>query len=406
MPAARASRSGFTLIEMLVATAIMMTVTGAIFALMNPVQGTYQAQPEASDMQQRLRVGVDTLTKDVIMAGAGTYMGANPGALYNFFAPIMPYRSGELNSDPVAGVFYRSDTISLMYVPPTPAQTTVVKNFGNGNAQEIDVESMKNCGTDKHNQLCGFHDNQHVLIYDVDGSWDMTTITNVQDEAQHLQHSGKLSSAYDSGTAQITEVATHTYYLKNDATTKTYQLMHYDGGATDLPVVDNVVKLAFSYYGDPLPPMLVPGKSLCDAAVKGPFTTYGPKPPCLAKAGTGGYAMGENCAFKVVNGAQVPRLDTLGAGGVGQVELTQATLTDGPWCPGADATNYPNRFDADLLRIRRVRVTMRVQAALAALRGPAGLLFMHAGNSTSAERLVPDQEIQFSITPRNMTLGR
>jgi hypothetical protein len=31
---------------------------------------------------------------------------------------------------------------------------------------------------------------------------------------------------------------------------------------------------------------------------------------------------------------------------------------------------------------------------------------MHAGKSTSAERLVPDQEIQFSITPRNMTLGR
>jgi len=405
MAPARVSRSGFTIIEMLVATAIMMVVTGAIFTLMNPAQGTYKAQPEASDMQQRMRVSVDTLTKDVIMAGAGTYMGSNAGALYNYFAPIMPYRSGELNPDPAAGVFYRADTISLMYVPPTPAQTTVIKNMGNGNAQEIDVVSMKNCGTDKHNQLCGFHDNQHVLIYDVDGSWDMTTITNVQDEAQHLQHSGKLSSAYDSGSAQITEVATHTYYLKNDSTTNTYQLMHYDGGSTDLPVVDNVVKLAFSYYGDTLPPMLVPGKSLCDVSVKGPFTTYGPKPPCLAKAGTGDYGMGENCAFKVVNGVQVPRLNTLGSG-IGQIELTQSMLTDGPWCPGADATNYPNRFDADLLRIRRVRVTMRVQAALAELRGPAGVLFMHAGTSTSAERLVPDQEIQFSITPRNMTLGR
>jgi hypothetical protein len=376
MAPARTEGGGFTIIEMLVATAIMMTVTGAIFALMNPAQGTYQAQPEASDMQQRLRVGVDTLTKDVIMAGAGTYMGANTGALYNFFAPVMPYRSGDLNPDPAAGVFYRSDTISLMYVPPTPAQTTVLKVMGNGNSQEIDVQPMQNCGTDKHDQLCGFKNNQHVLIYDVDGSWDMTTITNVQDPAAHLQHSGKLSSAYDSGGAQLTEVATHTYYLKNDAATNTYQLMHYDGGSTDLPVVDNVVKLAFAYYADPLPPMLVPGKSLCDASVKGPFTTYGPKPPCLAKTGTGGYPMGENCAFKVVNGAQVPRLDTLGAGGVGQVELTQAMLTDGPWCPGADATLYPNRFDADLLRIRRVRVTMRVQAALAALGGPAGGFFI------------------------------
>jgi hypothetical protein len=227
----------------------------------------------------------------------------------------------------------------------------------------------------------------------------------VQDPAAHLQHSGKLQSKYDSGNAKITEVATHTYYLKNDATSGTYQLMHYDGGETDLPVVDNVIKLSFAYFGDPLPPMLVPGKSLCDASVKGPFTTYGPKPPCLAKDGTGGYAMGENCAFQVVNGVQVPRLDTL-AGGLGQVELTEPQLKDGPWCPGESAEDYPNRFDADLLRIRRVRVTMRVQAALASLRGPAGVLFQHGGTATSPERLVPDQEIQFSVTPRNMTLGR
>ena len=406
MRAPRSTRAGFSLMEMLVATTIMMAVTGAIFGMMNPAQGTYQSQPEASDLQQRMRIGVDVLTKDIIMAGAGTYMGSNAGALYNYFAPIMPYRAGELNPDGASGVYYRADTISLMYVPPTPAQTTVIKNFGNGNAQEIDVEPMRNCGADKHDQLCGFRDNQHVLIYDVDGSWDMTTITQVQDEALHLQHSGKLSSAYDSGTAQITEVATHTYYLKSDATSGTYQLMHYDGGQTDLPVVDNVIKLEFAYFGDPLPPMLVPGKSLCNTEENGPFTTYGPKPPCLSKDGTGGYLQGENCAFKVVNGVQVPRMDTLGTGGLGQVQLTEAMLTDGPWCPGDDAENYPNRFDADLLRIRRVRITLRVQAALASLRGPAGLLFTHAGTAVSAQRLVPDQEIEFSVTPRNMTLGR
>src|SRR5689334_14325387 len=99
-------------------------------------------------------------------------------------------------------------------------------------------------------------------------------------------------------------------------------------------------------------------------------------------------------------------MDTLGSGGVGQVQLAQAILTDAPWCPGQDAATYPNRFDADLLRIRRIRVTLRVQAALSALGGPAGVLFMHGGTATSPERLVPDQEIQFSVTPRNMTLGR
>jgi len=397
----RRPRAGFTIIEMLVATMVMMAVTGAIFTLLNPAQGINQTQPEVSDMQQRMRVGVDTLTKDLIMAGAGTYMGSSAGALYNYFAPIMPYRTGDQSPDP-PNLFYRSDTLSLMYVPPTPAQTGVVQDLGNGNSQELVVKPQYNCGLDKHDQLCGFQDGMRVLIYDVDGSWDSTTLTNVQDEALHLQHSGKLSGAYDSGSAVITEVAAHTYYLKTDINTNTYQLMHYDGYKTDLPVVDNVVKLNFAYFGDPQPPMLIPGKSLCDASAKGPFTTYGPKPPCIGLAPKATYPTGENCAFTVAGGVQVPRLPTLAAT-TGEVELTQAMLTDGPWCP--DPT-FDNRYDADLLRIRRVGVTLRVQAAIAALRGPAGLLFTRGGTSTSAQRYVPDQEIKFSVTPRNMTLGR
>ena len=391
---------GFTIIEMLIATMVMMAVTGAVFTLLNPAQGMYQAQPEISDVQQRMRIGVDTLTKDIIMAGAGSYMGSGAGALYNFFAPIMPYRNGDQNPDP-PNLFYRSDTISLMYVPPTPAQTGVVKDEGNGNSQELVVNAQANCGLDKHDQLCGFEDGMRALIFDVDGSWDTTTITTVQDEALHLQHSGKLSSAYDSGSAQLTEVAAHTYYLKSDLNTNTFQLMHYDGYLTDQPVVDNVVKLNFTYFGDPQPPTLVPGKSLCDVGVKGPFTTYGPKPPCMGVPSKTAYASGENCVFMVSNGAQVPRLPTLAASG--EVELTQAMLTDGPWCPDG---NFDNRFDADLLRIRRVVVTLRVQAAVASLRGPASVFFMHGGTSTSSQRYVPDQEIKFSVTPRNMTLGR
>jgi hypothetical protein len=380
MPRNRRRLAGFTIVEMLIATFVMMAVTGAVFTLLNPAQGISQAQPEVSDLQQRMRVGVDTLTKDLIMAGAGVYMGSSAGALYNFFAPIMPYRDGDLN----------------------PAQTGVVQNLGNGNSQELVVKPQLNCGLDKHDQLCGFTDGTRALIYDVDGSWDTMTLTTIQDEALHLQHSGKLSSAYDSGSAMITEVATHTYYLKTDINTNTYQLMHYDGAQTDLPVVDNVVKLSFSYFGDPQPPMLIPGKSLCEAGLKGPFTTYGPRPPCLGLAPRGTYPTGENCAFTVAGGVQVPRLPSLAAT-TGEVELTQAMLTDGPWCP--DPT-FDRRYDADLLRIRRVMVTLRVQAAVASLRGPAGVLFTRGGTSTSSQRYVPDQEIKFSVTPRNMTLGR
>jgi hypothetical protein len=40
------------------------------------------------------------------------------------------------------------------------------------------------------------------------------------------------------------------------------------------------------------------------------------------------------------------------------------------------------------------------------LRGPAGVLFTRGGTSTSSTRYVPDQEVRFDITPRNLNLGR
>jgi prepilin-type N-terminal cleavage/methylation domain-containing protein len=407
------SQAGFTLTEMLIASAVMISVTAGVFTVLNPSQGTFQAQPEVADMQQRLRVAIDNLKKDLIMAGAGSYTGGSAGALYNYFAPIYPYRRGTDMTVP-AGVcddaedstLFCHDTISIVYVPPTPAQTAVTGIPGSSQS-EINVTAQNNCGPDHHDALCGFEEGMRVLVMDIDGSWDLVTLTNVQDEAKKLQHhtEGDLMSDYDSGTAIISQVQTHTYYLKADEDTETFQLMHYDGDATDVAIVDNVVDLAFEYFGDPAPPTLLPSASL--SSTVGPWTTYGPKPPTTGES-QHGWPDGENCVFKMVDGAQVPRLDTLVTGTV-QVKLDPAILdgsdeeSRGAWCPNAESDA---RFDADLLRIRRVRVTLRVQAALAALRGPAGILFTRAGTSSSAERFVPDQEIKFDVTPRNMNLGR
>jgi hypothetical protein len=50
-------------------------------------------------------------------------------------------------------------------------------------------------------------------------------------------------------------------------------------------------------------------------------------------------------------------------------------------------------------------VTLRVQVASAALRG-RGDLFVRPGTSPGGERYVPDQEIRFDVTPRNLNLAR
>jgi prepilin-type N-terminal cleavage/methylation domain-containing protein len=99
----------------------------------------------------------------------------------------------------------------------------------------------------------------------------------------------------------------------------TMQLMRYNGAASDAPAVDNVAGLEFEYFG-------------------------------------------------------------VQAAGSGLVHLAAAELSDGPWRPNAVD---PNRYDADLLRIRRVTVRLHLKAAA------------HVPN-------VPDLHVSFDVSPRSL----
>ena len=388
------SYAGFSLMEVLVATAIMLTVTGGIFTVMNPSGQMFQAQPEVVDMQQRLRIGVDTLTKDLVMAGAGAYSGKQSGSLSGFFASIQPSRQGSLPAyDDGPGV-YKTDAITLFYVPSTSSQTSIAQAMPNASA-ELKVEPEHGCPDGSN--LCGFTEGMQVLIYDDTGAYDSMTITQVQDNAAHLQHNqqGDLSKSYDKG-AKVVQFQEHVYFF--DAAAR--QLKHYDGYQTVTPVLDEVVALNFEYYGEPQAPQMKDGNGLSSQV-----TTYGPMPPKLGVP-KGNWPAGENCTIQVAGGIQQPRLANLGGAGTGLVLLTPAQLTDGPWCPDAANTN---RFDADLFRIRKIRVTLRLQTGNAALRGATtgglGSLWLQPGTG-SGSRLVGDQQIRFDVSPRNMNLAR
>jgi hypothetical protein len=130
-----------------------------------------------------------------------------------------------------------------------------------------------------------------------------------------------------------------------------------------------VVALRFEYFGDPRPPQLT--RPATDP--HGAWTTNGPSPPAPdVDDMSNTWPEGENCVFDVdaVTRIQSARLPDLGgaSGPDDLAALTPGAMIDGPWCP--DETT-PNRFDADLLRVRLIRVTLRVQTARATLRGLA-----------------------------------
>jgi hypothetical protein len=211
-----------------------------------------------------------------------------------------------------------------------------------------------------------------------------------------LQHTMIDSARQYAAGATIVETVNLTFYLKPDPATSAYKLMRDDGVNAGAVLIDHAVDLTFAYYGEPEPPRLT--RPITD--LTGPWTTYGPRPPPINVQSTA-YAPGENCVFQMdADGMrQIPRLALLGTGGTTTlVALTASALTDGPWCPDASSAN---RVDADLLRIRKIAVTLRLQASEPALRGPAGALFAHGGTSRDANRWVPDQEIRFEVSPRN-----
>jgi len=358
------SESGFSITELLISTAIMITVTGAIFGLMNPAQGSAQAQPEVADMQQRMRIGNDMLFKELVMAGAGPYQGATTGSLINFFAPILPRRTGLTGADPSTGAAsFKTDAITLSYIPNSYSQTTISQSMPPQSA-ELKVFDQPNCP--KGRELCGFDIGMQVIIFDRIGHFDMFIVTNVQDSAGHLQHRQQdLNYPYDAG-ANITQIVSNTYYL--DRTTN--KLMRYNGAYEDLAIVDDVVDLRFDYFGDPNPPLF-------------------PKPPP-------GIA---NCLYDTGGNYVGPAALTPGDGSL--VTLTAAILTDGPYCGSGS-----NSFDADLLRVRKVRVSLRMQAGLAALRGGDTALFRNPGSAKGGERYVPDYRVSFEVAPRNLNLAR
>jgi hypothetical protein len=367
---------------MLVALLVTTVVSSAVLLVAGSARDVFQAQPEAADMQQRLRIGIEAFQRELAAAGAGVYRG--PAGT---FPAVLPYRHGRTGSDPPGTV--RTDVLTLFYVPPTTAET-VVRQAAADLSAPLAVDAQATCPSS--DSLCGFAAGISAIVYDLSGAFDTFEITGVQSLVPQIEHARTvMSKTYERG-AVVSEVEQSTFWFNS----RTNQLMRYDGRQTDSPVADNVVSLGFEFYGDPQPPVLSnPGRDQS--------TTYGPSPPEPETVLDPWWPAGENCAFEMVAGQQLPRLTALGPPDGGLLRLSASQLSDGPWCPHAAS---PHRWDADLLRIRKVGVALRVQSALQALRGRSAAFFINPGTAHRASQMLPDLQLHFEVTLRNTNLRR
>ena len=395
----RGAAGGFTVVELMASMALALIVCGALFTLLDAARRTAGSNAEVGELQQRLRASLHLVANELVNAGAGPDRTPLAGPLGFVFPAVAPYRRGQIGDDAQAGVTFRPDVLSLAYVASSPAQGEVAGTVDLGGRLRVTVRP--NCGALAPVAVCGFLEGMRVVLFEPSGAHDFLTVEDVAGADVELSYRGPLASTYTAGTAVVAHVAAHTFARRPDPATGIPQLTHYDGFLTERPAVDHMVGLWFEYFGEADPPRLRPGAE--PGVTRGPWTTYGPAPPPIGvdDASTA-WSEGENCVFTVADGRHEPRLAVLGPPGT-LVPLDAGLLGDGPWCPDADAVR---RYDADLLRVRQVRIRVRAEAAPRSMRASAGAVFTRGGVASAGMDQAPDQEAVLDIVPRNLATRR
>jgi len=349
--------AGFSLIEAVVAAAIFMAAGSVLFHFAATSQRIARAQPEAADVNQRVRVAAGMIARDLLDAGAADAHG-QLGTLTNYFPPILPARTGAQSPDAELTAF--PDRISIIYGPAGGWRSELAVDMAGSTADVPINTAAVGCPS---SGFCGFVEGTRAAIIDtrnLGAGYDVFSVTTAVAGLGHGPPNPPFTQAYRRSSTAVVPLIQRVYYLDrpND------RLMMYDGFKSTFPLIDNVVDLEFRYFVDPQA-----------ASVAVPADTSG------------------NCAY-AAGDPPVALLAPLGTASLTAVPL--ARFTDGPYC-GV----YPNRFDADLLRIRRVRVRLRVQAAREQSRG-RGVDYSNPGTADGELSAVRDFEVTFETTPRNM----
>jgi prepilin-type N-terminal cleavage/methylation domain-containing protein len=349
---------GFSLLEVLISTAISLVATLIACRLAVGAQTHWRVAGARVDLQQRARAVADTFSRSLLEAGAGAQAGPAVGPLSRYVPAVLPRRIGLRGADGFDA--FRRDAFTAIRVIADTTHATLALPMPPGSTA-MELAAATGCAV----PTCGFVEGSTAMLIDPDGSYDTFSVTDVSGASLTVRARGPGSGRTHRAGSPVLSIDASSYFVNPSSSV----LHRYDGDASDVPAIDDVVAMEVRYYGGTQPPLW-------------------PRPPA-----------GEaNCLYDAAGAYQSALMPAL-AGVAGLVELTAAMLSDGPWC-GSGGT----QFDADLLRVRRIRVTVRLQASDPAVRGSDRQRFFNPGPATRETSLVPDVIVSIDTTPRN--LGR
>lgn len=338
------SARGYSLVELLVAMAVMLAVLASLAAAVHRGLVRTPWLEESADLQQRVRVAAESMAADLRIAGAGGVF----GQLALRVPPVLPREAAQ------APTVTSGSVLTVRFAPDDAAEAVLSSALLPGDMSAV-LQPGAMCVVNA--VACGFTGGTAALVTDGIEFADLLTVTAVASGALAIGDLlGPRTNSYAAG-ARVTETTQVTYSF--DPAARVLKRQH---GATSVPLVDKVTQLAFAYIG---------------------VTDRPTEPRPLS-----GVA---NCLYDADGTPRFPPMS--GSRELGPISLPE--LADGPYCGQG-----PLRFDVDLLRIRAVRVQMRLETGADLLRGTDPKYFGRPGLARH-ERVLPDVAASFTVSLRN-----
>lgn len=235
--------AGATIVELLVASGIMLTASAAVFTLVANATATSPRWNDAADLHQRVRTALDVVSRTLAPAGAGL-TGALPA--------IEPRRRFTLSASPSA--------ITVRFAPAHGARSMLTADLAPG-ATVATIALHSGCASGLI--ACGFTAGAEAAVFDGTGAWHLLAVESIAPGALGVADRipGR-TKAFPAG-ATIVEILETSLYVDRASAT----LRQEGPGAGDFPVLDNVADVGFEYFGDGLAPM--PLQTLVDGPLCG-----------------------------------------------------------------------------------------------------------------------------------------
>ena len=216
-----------TLLEVLVSAALSVVLSGAVLSLVVAGQQIARTQPESLDLQQRARVVLQVLARELRDGGAGMEHGELAGSLARYFPPIAPSADGG---------------ITVWRTTNPHAQGTLAAGVVPG-ATTITLEDSPVCPSGQ--AACGFSAGANALAFTPAGCRTVLRVAAVYQST--VDAAAPLSGCGLDAGAALAEGEVRTYRV--DAAAR--QLVRRDEATgSSAPLIDGVAALTMTFFAD------------------------------------------------------------------------------------------------------------------------------------------------------------